>query len=115
MFSSLLNFGLERNAKQAFGFYISYLFLISLVGGLLGGITYVITGSDNLELALLLGTIEAVILCTLLSILIAINKRIIGSYKTIIIILATGFLAMFLGALSGLVPVAYLTTVRKNM
>jgi len=34
MFTNLTNFEYTRNKKEAFGFYISYLFLLSLSGGL---------------------------------------------------------------------------------
>lgn len=112
MFKNLTNFGYQRSVKDAIGFYIAYLVLIIMIGALFGGILGAATQIDNVGLGA--GTIVAVIVSLTLSFLILKRKKSLGKFSFIALALLSGLLAIFLGGLAGLIPVAYLTTRPTN-
>ncbi|KKQ80821.1 MAG: hypothetical protein UT02_C0002G0046 [Parcubacteria group bacterium GW2011_GWC2_38_7] len=116
MFKNLTKLGFKRTAKQAIGFYLAYLLLLLLCAGLLGGILAVVLNDTNLiaQISLKLGNIIAITVTLILSFFILKAKKLLGNFKYILVALLSGFLALFLGALAGLIPVAYLTTREKQ-
>ena len=110
MFSSLTNFGYKRSLKEAIGFYLAYCLVAVLLGGLLGGIVGVISGVNNYELGIRIGTISSTLLALILGFLIARSKGLLKSFSTILIIIFSGIISLFLGALGGLIPIAYLSS-----
>jgi hypothetical protein len=114
MFKGLVNFGLERTGKQALGFYLAYLFLSIILGALTGGIYGAITGDQSFEGGLRAGQIMAIFYCLGLAIAVANNKGLFSSFKSILLVVTSGALAVFIGALGGLIPIAYLSTISNS-
>lgn len=114
MFRRLGEFGYQRSAVQAIGFYLVYFVAGIIVSGMLGGIFGVATGANGLEegmqVGLKVGTIFAVFLTAVLSFAILRAK---GQLKNVLYLLV-GLLsvgaAWLGGLLFGLVFVAFLTT-----
>jgi len=109
MFSQLFNFQFKRTGKQAFGFYLAYLFLGMLIGALAGGLYSIITGVGDFNTGALIGNIVAIIFVLILSVIITLQKNAF-SFLTLSLIILSGVLAVLLGCLGGLIPVAYLST-----
>lgn len=111
MFANLTDLSFNRTTKQAIGFYLAYFLLIILVAGLLGAIAGIISGETTsaYSLGLKIGNITAIIGSVGLSLLV-VNKKKLKDFKYIFLVLLAGLFAVFLGALLGLIPAAYLTT-----
>lgn len=108
MFDKLTDLKLRRTNKQAIGFYLAYFFALALIGGICGGLFGAITGNSDFATGLRVGQTIAIILCLALAIAIAIKKNQFN-FQAILLILLSGALASVLGALGGLIPVAFLT------
>ncbi len=110
MFANLTVFSYKRDLKEAVGFYIFYLILVALLGGLLAGVFGLIIGNDSFEAGLWFGTVVAMIFSLVLSFLILYKKNLLGNFVYILIALASFLLPLLGGGLLGLIPVAYLST-----
>lgn len=110
MFSKLANFDFKRTAKQAFGFYISYLLLCMVIGGVVGGTAGLLSPENSNQVAYIAGQIVAVVYVMILGILIAVKRSIIKSFSVVFLLAFTALISVFFGALGGLIPVAFLTT-----
>lgn len=110
MFSNLTNLSVKRTAKQAIGFYIAYLILIALAGGLIGGLISLVTGKGDFDTGLVMGTYAAVVFSVVISFIIIYKKNLLGNYLYLILVILSGILALGGGGLLGLIPAAYLTT-----
>lgn len=114
MFQKLFEFEYERNFKEAVGFYIVYFLLVILLAGLIGGLVgLIISNGRILSMGMRIGNLVAVVISLILSFLILKNKSLLNNFKYIIVSLFSGVLALFGGALLGLLPVAFLTTRKK--
>ncbi len=60
------------------------------------------------------GNIGAIIICPLLSFLILKEKKLLNNFGLIILAILSGLIAVFVGAIGGLIPIAYLTTRPTN-
>ncbi len=107
MFEDLFNYSKERQPTQALGFYIVFF----IIGAVLGGIGGLIFASDY-NTGLIVGHVVSVIYCTTLSYLILSAKGQLSTPFSAFIFI-TAFLSYFLGALGGIVPVAYLSTIKN--
>ena len=110
MFKKLTDFSYQRNKKEAFGLYIAYVFLAILLGFLVGAIYALVSGDESFEAGVRAGNIMAIFYCLGLAITVAHFKGGFTSFKNIVLIILGGLLAVFVGALGGLIPVAYLST-----
>ena len=110
MFSNLTDFSVKRTIKQAIGFYIAYLILIALSGGLIGSFIGLITRNGNFDTGLTMGTYAAVIFSVVISFAIVYKKNLLGNLLYLILVILSGILAFGGGGLFGLIPAAYLTT-----
>ena len=114
MFSNLTDFSFKRSAIQAVGFYIAYLVLTVVLGGLAGGVFSILT--SNLTVAegylsgVRIGAILAVIVSISLAFLIVSKKRRLSNFFYLILIALSGILALLAGGLAGLIIPAFLTT-----
>lgn len=106
--NNLTDFGLERNWKQAIGFYFAYLLLGFLIGALIGGITGIID-PYNLELPATIGEVAGIIYCLILYFAIYVKKR-LNSFLFIILGLVAAVINLFFGNIVSLIIVALLTT-----
>lgn len=114
MFENISNFGFERTGKQAFGFYLAYLFLGIILGMLIGGIYGAIAGGPSFENGVHAGQIVAIFYCLGLGITVAHSKGLFPSFKVMFLVLLSGLLAVFIGAIGGLIPIAYISTMRNS-
>ena len=110
MFSQLANFGFKRTAKQAFGFYISYLLLGLVLGFVVGGIAGLLDPDNSQQAGLLAGQIMVIPYVMTLAILVAVKRSLLKSFTVIFLLALTALLSLALGALGGLIPVSFLTT-----
>ena len=113
MFLNLAKFEINRSGKQAVGFYIAYLFLGMLLGAVVGTIAGSLTSGDPFQAGFIAGNIFAIIMCGFLATIVSLKKSLL-SFKTFFLIAITVLLSIFIGALDGLIPVAYLTTMQNN-
>ena len=107
MFEDLFNHSKEREPLQALGFYIVF-FIIGIALGAFGGAVF---GSD-FETGMLVGHVLAVVYCTILSFLILSAKGQLSNAHSVFIFLSA-YLSYSGGALGGLIPVAYLSTINN--
>ena len=107
MFEDLFNHSKEREPLQALGFYIVF-FIIGLALGAFGGAVF----ASDFETGMLVGHVLAVAYCTILSFLILSAKGQLSNAHFAFIFL-TAYLSYSGGALGGLIPVAYLTTINN--
>jgi hypothetical protein len=115
MFKELTNFGYQRSAKEAFGFYIAYLSSIMFFCGILGTIVEItVKNSIAYLIGLKIGIIIAVIVSIGLSFFILKEKKLFGNFGFILLALLSGLLALKIGGMGGLIPVAYLTSKPVN-
>lgn len=112
MFQKLTDFGFQRTPKQALGFYIAWFVILVLFGAIVGGVVGMLSGDSQevFQQGLKVGTSLSVICCLVLATLVVRAKKLLNSFTYIILILVAGALALFGGALLGLIPVAYITT-----
>tara|TARA_B100000131_G_scaffold297156_1_gene315635 strand:- start:740 stop:1072 length:333 start_codon:yes stop_codon:yes gene_type:complete len=107
MFDDLFSFNKERLPLQALAFYIVF-FIIGLVLGGLGGFIF----ASDFESGVLVGQVIAPIYCLVLGILILSQKdQLSSAHSSALFIVA--ILAYFFGVLGGLIPVAYLSTIKN--
>lgn len=111
MFKHLTNLGYKRNAKEAIGFYIAYLMLIIMAAFLLGSaLGIVMDASYSFNFGLKVGNVTAIIITVVTAFLILKEKKLLSNFGYILLVLLSVILAVFLGGLGGLIPVAFLTT-----
>jgi len=113
MFNNLTHLGYKRSKKEAFGFYLAYLFLIILVGATLGELAAITFGDAGPDFATRMGTFRAFVVCTVLSFLILKKKGLMKKFSSFVYIIISGSLSIIGGELLGLIPVAYLTTIKR--
>jgi|TARA_B100001063_G_C16256626_1_gene307917 hypothetical protein len=107
VFDSLFIFNKERSPLQALGFYIVFFFAGIAIAVAVGAIF-----SINYESGYLAGQIIAFIYCIFIGYLILSEKGQLKSGYSISIFMIA-ILAYFFGCLGGLVPVAYLSTIKS--
>ncbi len=118
MFKNLTKLEFNRTGLQALGFYLAYLLLLILSGGLIGGMVAGIFANDADEayqMGLKLGNIMAVLYCITITILVLKKKKLLNNFAYILLVLLSGLLSILLGGLGGLIPVAYLTTKKAEI
>ncbi len=116
MFNKLMNFGHERTAPEAVGFYIAYFAIFLIIAGIIGGLS-TLTGGTNeeiIERASRFGIVAVTILTLSLAFSVIIKKQLINDFSALALGILAGFCAMLGGALLGLLPVAFLTTWKIN-
>ena len=114
MFSNLAKFEIPRSRKEALGFYISYFILALIFGFIIGALAGILDPDNAQEAGFKAGSISSVIMCVFLAVLICSKKHLFSSFKAISLIAAAALLSVVSGALGGLIPVAYLTTIKSE-
>lgn len=113
MFQELINFKYKRTRKQAFGFYIFYLIIGGLLGGIISALAQLNSGADaqtQFNLGLKIGFVVSIIFCPVLSLLQLINKKLHKSALAILLFLLTFVCTILMGSLLGCVCPAILST-----
>ena len=118
MFKDLLLFEKARTPKEAIGFYLAFLFFLGLLAGMLA---FFIVPQDpsmsfeeQIQAGVIVGQYFGVIACLILSFVVLYKKKKLQSFGPLLVLVLSGFCAIFLGALLGLIPTAYLTTLESN-
>lgn len=117
MFKRLTDLGYRRSTVEAIGFYLAYLLLTMLVSGILSAVVGVYLGdkvADAYQLGVKIGNLTAIIVSMGITFLVLWKKRLLNNFGYILLALLAGVLAVFIGGLAGLMPVAYLTTRKKH-
>lgn len=109
MFKNLTDFSYKRTNKEAFGFYLAYFLLLVLIGFLIGAVIGIVSTENAFQLGLRAGQVFAIIFTVGLSFMVLSKKKLLNKFGYILLALLAGVLAIFGGALLGLIPVAYLT------
>ena len=113
MFKDLFVLEKDRTAKEAFGFYLGYFVLILLVSFVIGYIGGSI-GLMDYDSAYFSGWMGSIIFCFVLSFGILFKKKMLKS-GFVLMAIFSGILAVLGGGLLGLIPTAYLTTIKKKI
>jgi TIR domain-containing protein len=111
MFAEIMNFNYQRSAKQAFGWYLMY-FLVGIVIALVS--TYMASFFSNASdfnegwsFGVTVGRFSAVPFNILLGILLIWHRK--KDAVSLLLVLAGAILSSILGALGGLIPLAFLS------
>ena len=120
MFKDLLVFEKQRTGKEAFGFFLAYLLFSGLLVGIITSFfsTSVAPSGfaegfeEGFEQGQAVGANFYSVVSLALSALILFRKGHLKSFGFVLIGLSSGVLALFLVAFLGLVPTAYLTTIK---
>lgn len=113
MFQNLFNLGYTRTKKEAFGFYIAYLLLTMFLGALFAGLVVLLMGvneAEAFEQGVRVGTYIAVAVSVIMSFMVVRAKHLSSHFGYMLLSIGAGFIALGIGGIGGLIPVAYLTT-----
>jgi hypothetical protein len=110
MFKNLMNYGFQRNAMEAIGFYLAHLVLLMIVAVLSAAMLAVAMQNDAFDFGLKVGSVTAVIFCLGVSFLILKEKELLRSFGFVLLAIIAGMVTLYYGGIVGLIPVAYLTT-----
>jgi len=114
MFKNITDFGFQRNWKQAIGFYLAYFLLIVLTAAFVGALGAVVQGGNCQIAGYHSGIFVAVIGTLLINFMVLEKKNQLNNYGYLLLLILSGMLAIFGGALIGLIPAAYFTTRKKQ-
>lgn len=115
MFSHLSDFGYKRSGKEALGFYLAYLFLALILGGMAGGLLAVIVPMPEnpdaaFELGVRAGTFTSFVATLVVGFLVLKGKKMQKDFLGIFLVILGGLLALLIGGIASFIPIAYLTT-----
>ena len=117
MFKKLSDLAYIRSTKEAFGFYLAYLLLVVIAGGLgayvFGGLNSPAAG--NFQVGINIGTIVSIICSITITYLIYVQRNRGMTFPAFLFSLLAGFLAMLGGGLLGLIIPAVITTQGKKV
>lgn len=116
IFDNLTDFGLKRNAKQAIGFYLAYLFMMFIVAFIIGTLfgLFVSNGDQAYDIGVKVGTTVSVAATFGIGFLILRAKKLLGSFGYILFVLISTAIALYIGGLVSFVALAWLTTREIN-
>jgi len=114
MFKELTTFSYRRNPKEATGFYLAYLLVGFLLGGVFGGLSALTQNTVNFEEAFQagakIGAIVGTLYCAAISCMVLLYRRLHTNLGYILLALVGIIASFFGGALLGLIVPAFLTT-----
>lgn len=115
MFNELTNFSLNRTRKEAFGFYICWLVVMFLTAFLLGSIVGILFPNHNtFEAGLKVGAITAAVYTVTFTVLILKGKNLLSNFSSILLVLVSGLISIFIGGIIGMIIPAYVTTWKEE-
>lgn len=110
----LIRFRLTRTPLQAFGFYCAYVLLVIVLAIILSAVAMWVfdlpSSQDDFFLGVRIGSVVAA-LSSLALMAEMIRAKKFRSLWYILPVLLSGVLGLFFGAIGGLIPLAYLSTV----
>ena len=108
-FINITDYGYDRGLIQAVIFYLTYLLIVAIATALIQGILNNLFGLNSLDASKIV-KIFHVLFCLALALPIIWGKKIYNNILILLLPLMAGILATYMGALFGLLPIAYLTT-----
>jgi hypothetical protein len=114
MFKKLTDFSYKRSGLQAFGFYLAYLLLGSLLGAISGVVYAAMTGISGMMIGMKAGAFIAVIYCAVLGFLVLRFRKLYKRFSSILLYLLSILSSMILGSLLGLVFISIMTTMETQ-
>jgi hypothetical protein len=112
MFKKLTDFSYKRSGLQAFGFYLAYLFLGSILGAISGVVYAAVTGTSGMMIGMKAGAFIAVIYCAVLGFLVLWFRKLYKRFSSILLYLLSILASTMLGSLLGLVFISIMTTMK---
>ena len=110
--NSFLNLSLKKSIGQAVGLYLFGLLVLLLANFIVGSIAGTLFGAGFNE-GLILGAVVSIAVCPLLAFWILKLKSLLTPLNIVLALIA-GVLALFGGALLGLIPSAYFATLQPH-
>jgi len=111
MFKKLTDLETKRTIVQALGFYLAYLFIFSLIGGIIGGIAqFWFSNKVTIYDTVIIAFVTHVVLSFALSILLIYEKSRFYHFGFLLLGLISVTLSIFMNAIGGLIPIAIMTT-----
>lgn len=114
MFKKLTEFSYKRNWKGAIGFYLAYLLLGFILGGIFGILSTIQSGattpSEGFDAGFKIGAIISIIYPLTISFIVLVQRKLHKNFGWVILALLSGLLAAFGGSLLGLLIPAFMTT-----
>jgi TIR domain len=108
MFGEIMNFNYQRSAKQAFGWYVMYVLVGIVIGGVCGYLVGLFVKEDEgFNIGRLAGQFSAVPFNILLGTLLIWHRK--KDAPNLLLVLAGAILSAVGGALGGLIPLAFLS------
>ena len=115
---NLTDLSLVRNWKQAVVFYVAYVILGTLLGAISGGFSALFFGSTefqtNFDLGARVGAMVAIIYTLVLGLLVLKSKGLFKNFPSILMILISVLIALFVGNFGGLILIAIMTTFKNG-
>lgn len=113
MFEKLFNVSYKRDWQGAFGFYIFYLFVFSLAMACLFLVYRRITGEMTIEQMDYFRKIISSAIVALFMIFVLESKKFNKDITYVSLVVGSTLVAFFGGLLFGLVPISYITTLKR--
>ena len=111
MFKDLGTLGMVRTTAQAFGFYLAYLCVAVVVAMLIGvAIGLTLPNPGEFTQGIGVGAVTAGIICAGLAFFMLKKKNLLGTFSSVVLIIATAALALLGGGILGMIIPAYLST-----
>lgn len=114
---TLLDFKIKKNWKQALLFYVFFVVIVMIVGAIYGTIFF---RADSIEGSLQLAAEDVVLPSIVVLIMLGISGNLLMQKKLtkqplpILLALASGGMAAFGGAILGMIPAAYISTLAPS-
>lgn len=105
MFKHLVDFSYKRNTKEAFGFYLAYLLLGLVIGGLAGSLF-----GQDFNSGVIAGAYSSAVMLFVVGGLILSKRERYKKFAFILLVFLSVLMSRFGDAILGLIPLAYLTT-----
>lgn len=113
MIADVWSYSYKRTFKEAIIFYIAHFVIVVMAAGLLAGIIGLVAGrSGDFRFGVRVGSIITIMASLTISFTIAYKKRRLGSFWCVVLILMSGLLAYIGAGLLGLIPAAYLSSLK---
>lgn len=106
MFKNLLNFEYKRSGVELLGFYLFYIIVTCLIGGILAGVYAMVVNADaetGRAIGFKMGRIASLVLCTGISVLLIYYKKLYKSALALLLFLFTILASLLSGGLFALV------------
>jgi cellobiose-specific phosphotransferase system component IIC len=120
MFKNLFDLSYKRSGKEALGFYLAYLGMFALLGGLAAtavAVARITVGgqapsgwSESFKAGIPAGAVTAIITSIYLAIAVVIQRKLARNVLYVVLAVVSVLFAAIMGGFLALMPIAFLTT-----